>query len=419
MSTSSSPWREQPNWQRTLYILAFNQLVSSIGFSTIFPFLPLYVEELGSTTNLSIELLAGLVFSGQAFAMMLASPIWGNLADKLGRKMMIQRAAYGGAVIIFAMGFVTSAEQLVLLRTLQGLITGVVAANNALVASISPRERSGYAMGVLQMAAGIGVAVGPMIGGALADIFGYAAVFSVTAALLLLAGIVVTFWVKEPPHAPRSQEEDQRTFLQEWQTIFKSAGVSITYVLRFLTQMGRMMVIAILSFFARDLIVNEAQLNTTVGLMMGISSAAATVSAIYLGKLGDRIGHRKVLAASALLSGLAYVPQTFVTAAWQLVVLQGLAGVALGGIIPSLAALLANYTKPGHEGAVYGLDNSINAAGRSIAPMVGGAVAAWVSLRATFATTGIVYLLTALVALVWLPRPKPHAAPLPDTLPGD
>ena len=73
---------DQNIWNRTLFILAFNQLASAAGFSSIFPFLPLYVEELGSTTGLSIELLSGLVFSGQAFAMMLASPIWGNLADQ-------------------------------------------------------------------------------------------------------------------------------------------------------------------------------------------------------------------------------------------------------------------------------------------------------------------------------------------------
>lgn len=394
-----------------MFILAFNQLASAAGFSSIFPFLPLYVEELGSSLGLSIELLAGLVFSGQAFAMMIASPIWGNLADRFGRKMMIQRATYAGTVIVLMMAMVTSAEQLVALRTLQGLFTGVIAANNALLASVAPRKESGYAMGTLQMAYGVGVAVGPVIGGAIADALDYRYAFYITALLLLIGGLVVTFGVKEPPRQVETDQNKRTSFFQEWKNIFTTSGVSITFTLRFLTQMGRMMVIAILAFFARDLITNEAQLNSTVGLMMGISSGAATLSAIYLGKLGDRIGHHRILIASTLASGLFYLPQAHVTAVWQLIVLQGLAGVALGGIIPSLSALLAVYTAPGHEGGVYGLDNSINAAGRSVAPLIGSLIASWLSLRATFTATAIIFLLTSLVALTWLPKHRPQALP--------
>jgi DHA1 family multidrug resistance protein-like MFS transporter len=405
---------DQNIWNRTLFILAFNQLSSAAGFSSIFPFLPLYVEELGSTTGLSIELLSGLVFSGQAFAMMLASPIWGNLADRFGRKMMIERASYGGAILLLMMAFVRSAEELVLVRTIQGLTTGVLAANNALIASIVPRKRSGYAMGVLQMAMGVGIAVGPLIGGAIADAFDYKYAFYVTSALLLLAGLIVTFGIKEPVRSETTKSSEKTPFLKEWKFIFATKGVSITFLLRFLTQMGRMMVIAILAFFARELIQNQAQLNSTVGLMIGVSAGAATLSAIYLGKLGDRIGHQKVLVASTLISGLVYLPQAIVTSTWQLVLLQGLAGVALGGIIPSIAALLANFIASGHEGAVYGLDNSINAAGRSVAPLIGGLIAGWFGLRATFFSTGLVFLLTALVAFIWLPEFTPEADPVPE-----
>lgn len=353
-------------------------------------------------------MLSGLVFSGQAFAMMLASPIWGNLADRFGRKMMIQRASYGGATLLLMMAFVRSAEELVLLRTVQGLVTGVIAANNALIASIVPRKRSGYAMGVLQMALGVGIAVGPMMGGAIADAFDYRTAFYVTSALLLVAGIIVTVGVKEPDRPENGGEIPSPSFFQEWKYIFSTKGVGITFLLRFLTQMGRMMVIAILAFFARELIQNPDQLNSTVGLMIGISAGAATLSAVYLGKLGDRIGHQKVLFASTLISGLIYLPQASVTSAWQLVVLQGLAGMALGGIIPSMAALLANYVSAGHEGAVYGLDNSINAAGRSVAPLTGGLIAQWLGLRATFLSTGVVFLVTAIIAFIWLPSVDPE-----------
>ena len=290
----------------------------------------------------------------------------------------------------------------------------MIAANNALTASLAPRQRSGYAMGVLQMSMGVGIAIGPLMGGYIADTFGYRMAFYATAALLLLSGIVVSLWVHETDSRPKEKGQPSPNFLQEWKNIFASSGVPITFVLRFLTQMGRMMVFAILAFFARELLENENQINSTVGLMMGITSGAATLSAVYLGKLGDRIGHRKILVAATAASGLVYLPQAIVTEAWQLVVLQGLAGVALGGIIPSIAALLANYTEPGHEGAVYGLDNSINSAGRSLAPLIGGLIAGWFGMRATFTSTAVLFLATSAVAYLWLPRvQQPAAEPAP------
>jgi DHA1 family multidrug resistance protein-like MFS transporter len=130
------------SWQRNLAVLSAVQVISTLGFGLIFPFLPLYVRDLGVSTTGSLEFWAGLAFSAQAFTMMIASPIWGTVADRSGRKLMLERATLGGAIIVGAMGFVQNAEQLVILRALQGATTGVIAANNALVASQTPKEHS-------------------------------------------------------------------------------------------------------------------------------------------------------------------------------------------------------------------------------------------------------------------------------------
>ncbi len=156
---------EDAHWMRTLWIMFVAQLLSAVGFSVIFPFLPLYVQHLGSAWHWDIKLLAGLVFSSQAFTMMVASPIWGGLADRFGRKLMVERSLFGGALVLAAMAFVRSAEELVALRALQGLITGIISAANALVAATVPRQRIGYAMGVMQLGLTGGIAVGPLLGG--------------------------------------------------------------------------------------------------------------------------------------------------------------------------------------------------------------------------------------------------------------
>jgi DHA1 family multidrug resistance protein-like MFS transporter len=392
-------------WERTLYILAFSQLITSVGFSSIFPFLPLYVEDLGSTSGLSVELLSGLVFSAQAATMMIASPIWGGLADRFGRKIMIERAAYGGAFLLFLMAFVRSAEELVLLRAIQGFITGTVAANNALVAAIAPRKRTGYAMGVLQVSMGTGVALGPVIGGALADAFGYNFAFYGTAILLCISGLMVTFGISEEFDPTQAKETTGGGLVQEWREIFRSKGVAATYGMRFMNTLGRMMIFPIAPLFIQELMHTEEGLNTFIGVVIGAAYAATTISSVYLGRLGDRIGHRRVLIVSVLAASLLYIPQGLVTSGWQLLVLQTLTGVAAGGVIPTISALLANYTQPGHEGAVYGLDNSINSAGRAVAPLIGGVVAAMFTLRATFMATAIFIFMAFLFAITLLPKP--------------
>ena len=386
------------NWKRTLYIVFFAQMMAVAGFMTSVPFLPLYVESLGTNTNLSIELLAGLVYSAQAFTMAIASPIWGSLADRHGRKLMVERAMFGGTVILLLMGFVQSAEQLVLLRAVQGLITGTIGAANALVAAGTPREHTGYAMGLLQVGMGIGLAVGPLIGGVIADAAGYAAAFYVTAALLFIAGLLVWWGVEEHFEPPVASKGAAKSFVAEWRHVLSTSGIRVTYGLRFMIQLGRMMIFPIAPLFILTLMPEASGVNTFTGLVVGAASMATTISAVYLGRLSDRVGHHRILIASAVLAAFFYLPQSLVTAGWQLLVLQALVGVCMGGLIPAMSALLAHYTEKGEEGAAYGLDHSITAAARAVAPLIGAGVAAWFGLRATFVVTAFIYLLAAALA---------------------
>lgn len=391
-------------WRRTLYIIFIAQLVTAIGFSSIFPFLPLYVESLGTVTDLSVELLAGLVYSAQAFTMMIASPIWGALADRYGRKLMVERAMFGGAIILLLMAFVQTAEQLVLLRAIQGLVTGTIAAASALVAAAVPRERLGYSMGLLQVSLGAGVALGPLIGGSIADIYGYHYAFYVTSALLISAGLMVMFGVDERFVPNNELTSGWQSFVTEWRQILSVPGIMTTYSMRFITQLGRMMIVPIAPLFIQTLLIDSSRLNTFTGLVVGAASASATISAVYLGRLGDRMGYRRILILSALAAALLYLPQSLVTEGWQLLVLQAFVGIALGGIIPAISALLARYSHSGEEGAVYGLDNSINAGSRALAPLLGAALGYWFGLRATFAATALLFLLASILAAWRLPR---------------
>jgi MFS transporter, DHA1 family, multidrug resistance protein len=395
-----------PPWRRTLLVTAVAQMCAMIGFSSVFPFLPLYVHELGSSLGIDEGMLAGLVYSGQAFTMMLASPVWGSLADRYGRKVMVERSMFGGALLLVTMAFVRSAEQLVLLRMLQGMITGTVGAANALVAGVVPRERMGYAMGLLQVASGAGLAVGPLIGGVTADAFGFHAAFYVTGAMLFIGGAVVLLGVQEHFTPPRAPGKTGFGFLSDCRTIFTSPNVSATYAMRFINQLSRMIIIPVLPLLIVSISANASKANTLTGVVVGAASAAATLAGLILGRIGDRIGHRKILVSCSIGAGLLFLPQAMVSSPWQLVVLHTMAGAAAGGIVPAISALLASYTRPGQEGAVYGLDNSVGSGARAVAPMLGVVIAALTGIRFVFAATGIIYLCAAVIALRVLTPPR-------------
>lgn len=398
----------RPRWHYVLAVMFFAQISATIGFSMIFPFLPLYVNELGSTTGLSVEWMAGLVIAVQGFTMMLASPFWGAISDQYGRKLMVLRATFGGTILLALMGVVTSGEQLIILRAIQGIVTGTVSANAALVAAAVPRERVGFAMGMLQTGLWGGVALGPLIGGVFADTFGYSQSFFITAGLLFVSGVLVLFGVQED-FVPEPKQADQPPWYKgmalQFRHVMQAEGVRPVYVTRFLTGVGRSMILPFSALFVVFLLGEDSpNQNILSGAVIAVSSFTLIISSGFLGRLGDRIGHRNVLLACAAAATLLYIPQIFVTDIWQLLILQGLTGFAIGGIVSAPAALLARYTKPGEEGSVYGLDNSVVAGARAIAPLIGSTVIGFVGLRGVFGATALFFAGVVIIAYFLLPE---------------
>jgi len=388
-----------PQWRRNLYILFGVQLLTTAGFSLVFPFLPLYIREIGVATRGSLEFWSGMVFSTQAFTMMISSPLWGVVADRYGRKPMLLRATFGGAILIAMMGFVQNAEQLVLLRTIQGAVTGVISSVNALVAASAPKEKSGSALGLLMLGRWGGIALGPVVGGVLGDAFGYRESFVITGILLLIAGIAVWFWVHE--EFTPVEKSKRPSIVGGYRTLLRAPGMAGLYALSFLRSLAQMMIYPVAALFMIELMHTESGVATWTGLMIGSVAAASALSGVYLGRLGDRVGHERIMIVSAIACMLFYLPQPFVTTPWQLITLQALGGLAVGGLLAPMAALMNLWTPAGTQGATYGLENSIAAGGRTIAPLLAGLIATWFGVRAVFGATAVVYLAVAVLVL-WM-----------------
>lgn len=383
------------------------------GFSVAIPFLPYYVQELGVTDLEQAAIWSGLLFTGQAVTMAIFSPIWGSLADRYGRKLMVERAMFGGALLLGAMGMVRNVQQLAILRTLQGAVTGTVAAATTLVASSVPRQRAGYALGLLQMAVYVGASAGPLLGGLVADAFGYRIAFWVTAVLLFAAGLNVFFLVEER-FRPYSQKENlpagdsspsgstgfaqapAEGFWQGLTLVMRSRALLFMFGTRVVTNLGSRIMEPMLPLFVQSLMPGAARVASTTGLIVGARAATSALGAVVLGQVGDRVGHRRVLTACTIGAAGLYIPQFFVSTPTQLLMLQGVVGLALGGILASLSATLASLSPDGHQGVVYGVDASALSAANAIAPMIGAAVATGLGLRFIFLCTAGIFALAAL-----------------------
>jgi len=391
-------------WQRNLYIIWISQLVAVSGFAVVFPFLPYYVQELGVTELHQVELWSGVLFATQAVTMAIFAPIWGALADRHGRKLMVERAMFGGAVTLTAMGFVHNVWQLAALRAIQGMLTGTVSAATTLVASSTPRERSGYALGLLQMAVWTGASLGPLLGGVVADTWGYRAAFWVTGILLFVAGLTVWRFVEEDFQPPtRDKAKSDGGFWDGVKLVVHQRPLLSLFGIRFIVRLGVRLIGPVLPLFVQSLVLPTARLATITGLISGVQAGASAIGAVTLGRASDRIGYRRVLLACATGAAILYVPQFFVTTPWQLLILQGGVGLVMSGVLASISALLANLAPEGRQGAVYGVDASVVSAANAVGPMIGASIAAAVGLRAPFLFTAGVLALAVGLAILLVP----------------
>ncbi len=395
-------------WRRNFYAVWVAEFLAIIGFATFMPILPFYVEMLGVPPD-QINTWSGLVIAAPAFAMAFMSPIWGALSDRLGRKLMVERALLGGCLIISLMGLAQNVQQLAALRLLQGALTGSVAAATTLVASATPKEHLGETLGKLQLAIFLGQSLGPIAGGVIADTLGYRQVFIVTAGLLLIAGLLVLFLVHER-FTPKPRVHDGLSRRARWQQtyalFFGGSLLGLILVLRFSLRLGLRMSSPLLPRLAQSLLPpNSPWLSSAAGVLVSVSGLSSAIAAPLLGRWADRHpgGSRRILLASALLAGLGLMLQSQAPSYEFLLAWEILVGIAIGGTLSTISAYIGRLTPPEHTGMAYGMDATAVSLANSIGPMCGGWLADHTSLRLAFIAGGMTAWLSAL-GVLRLPR---------------
>ena len=411
-------------WRRTLNTVFVTQIMTLIGFSCVFPFFPLYIQTLGISGS-AVVLWAGVItFVGSA-TLAVASPIWGALADRYGRKPMLVRAMGGAALVTALLIVAPNIWVVLLLRFLQGVLTGTVAPARALVAAITPREQLAYGMGLMEASIFAGNAVGPLIGGVLSDHIGFHRTFGFGALLLLASALIVLFRVEEnftpPTHEAGQAPPGVLTGLRELVRLPVLGLLALTLLG---ANFGNAVATPVLPLLVPELrgvpsLNGVPQVTTTIGALLAVAGLCATFAAARTRWFTDRFGYRRVLVGALIGAALFSLPVAFVGSVWELLILRCLAGVCLGVSLPAVSALVSLSTPEDRRGAIFGAMASAELGGFALGPLLGGALAAQigeragadVGLRAVFVlTSAILCAIAVLVALrVRIPEQTPPA----------
>jgi len=384
---SNLPLPETPpsvSWQRNLVFVWMAQFLSIMGFSFGIPFVPYFFqEELGVKAD---DLAMWVALFGAATPLTLAifSPVWGALADRMGRRPMLLRAYFGASIILTLMGTVTSPIWLIILRLGQGVLTGTVTASQALVSTHTPNHRSGLALGSLNSAVFSGALMGAFVGGWTAELFGYRIAFYFSGFVMLISASLVFFGVKEVFHRPPLPEKSGGIFAG----IKPSVG-QLKLALPILLLMTAVMFARQFDASFVPLLVQQihgkiegAALRT--GMLFALCGLAGVFSGVSLGWLADRVSPGKIGKWSAFFAGLMMLPQAFVWSMGLLFPIRFLMIFAAGGLDPVLQIWLCKMTPAQSRGLIFGWSATARAVGWVFAPLAGGLVAGALGIRYIF-----------------------------------
>lgn len=388
------------NWKRNLFVLWFGQFMVMSGMTMIIPFLPLYIQELGVTDEKQVALWAGVIFAGNFVTAFLFQPFWGRLADKYGRKMMIIRSGSGMAVVMILMGFSTSVWHIFLLRLLNGTISGYMPAAAALVSANTPRDRIGFAMGTLQSGAVAGTIFGPVIGGLMVRWVGFAPIFFITGSLLLLGTLLALFMVRESFDRKQAASKPQLTIYKGLQELRRTRELPSLFAVTFMIQFAILSSMPLIPLFVQDMHGQITLLAFYAGLVSSAMGFSNMIASPIFGRLGDRIGFERILSVALIGAAIAFIPQAFVQNVWQLMAARFCLGFFIGGLLPSVNALIRTYTPDGMEGRAYSFNTSALALGNMLGPVVGGLLYGIISIRGVFILTAILLF----VNFLWVRR---------------
>jgi DHA1 family multidrug resistance protein-like MFS transporter len=387
-------------WRKNLFVIAFSEFIALIAFSSFMPFTPLYMRELGHLTSKEAVLWAGIATGGGGICAFLSAPLWGVVADRFGRKPMLLRAQIGGAAIVALFTISPNIYAFTGLRFLLGIFAGTVPAALALVATLTPRDKIPFAMGVLMAAVYGGTTIGPLAGGFMADNFGFITTFIVTSISLLISSLGILFFVKEKFQRPA---QEQRISLVDLARLAVSRDMLPLLIIIAIVNVGPQMLSPVLPLIVSELDPTRATA-TSAGLAFALIGIISVVSSLVAARISGRFSLQKTLVFCCFGTGLLYIPPIWASSVTPLILLVGITGLLIGGIFTSSNSLISMKVPVTQQGIAYGLSQSATALGMGLGPLLGGGFASVMSLNLVFGIIAGVFIISSIIVNRMLSR---------------
>ncbi len=380
------------NWRQNLFAVTAATFIGFTGFTLVMPFLPLYFQQLGVTDVGEIALWSGMSLGVTPAVTALMAPLWGRVADRVGRKIMIERSLISFVIVMTAMAFVTRAWHVFALRALQGLFAGYGALAITMAADVAPRDRMAFAIGTVQTAQRIGPAIGPVIGGVLAQMVGLRRAFFVTAAMYVVALVLVFFMYEETGFEARHDAKPRG------RVTFRSVLAFENFLLLIVVVFGLTFVDRslgpILPLYLVELGTSISSVPLMSGILFSVSAGMGAVGNHACRALLGRMSSRALIAASA---GVAAVGAALFAVAGSTAVLMAatpLLGFAVGAGSTAAYTAAGAVIPPHARGSGFGLLSTGSLLGLALSPVISGLLGT-LSLRAVFVLDAFVLVLVA------------------------
>lgn len=400
LSSRSADGTVKPiNWKLNLAIIWLGQIISLCGDAFALPFIPLYLRDRFGLVGEAER--GACVAAYQFFGMMtfcISNPIWGMLADRYGRKLMLLRAYFLNGITIPLLMIAPSPAWLIAIKAIVSCFSGTISASQALVVSTTPEEHHGFALGVLSSAVWSGMVLGLLSGGIIVHHFGYTKAFITCGALFAFSGFITLFFVREN-FVPRMKKRAAQGVAKIDRKLFMKIVLLMAFLLLF--AMARRMDMPFVPMLV-ELVGGSEKAVLYTGYISAIAAAGGIISGLMFGALSDRFPTWLIALPSLLAAGVTTLLQGYSDSLGMLALCRFLNYFAAGGIEPVFLSVLSKIVPPANRSTALGWSASVRVGGGIAAAALSGAVITHWQTRGVFFTAGTLMLVLIPAALLIL-----------------
>ncbi|WP_219835503.1 MFS transporter [Paenibacillus sp. R14(2021)] len=381
------------SWERNLAILWIGVFFCSMAYSISIPFLPIFLNtELGVEHHL--EAWSGVAFGITFLASALISPYWGSLSDKYGRKPMLIRSGYSLAALYLINYFVHDPYTFLVIRIFQGLLAGFVPSSIALVATNTPEEKTGYALGIMSTSGATGSIIGPLVGGVVSHYFGNREAFLFSSAIVLISALIATFLVKEQNFNRKAARSHVRDDLKH---ALSNRMFTMLLTMVAVSTFSVMILEPLITVYVLRMGVEKSSASLSSGIIFSAVGIATVIMAPRWGKWGRKFGYKQMLLIGLVGSGIGNLLQVLVSNYIGFGILRFSYGLFFAAVSPSINAMIVQITEADFRGRAFSLNQSAAQIATMAGPIIGGLLGGWMPIRWIFVINGSLLLVSALL----------------------